>query len=301
MYDIIIIGGGPAGLGAAIYALRNGKRVLLIEKETIGGQIASSPRVENYPALSSLSGADLANRLFEQVLALGIEFELDEVVAIEKAESFKVKCKFNDYEAQAVIVATGAEHKKIGLEDEERWVGRGLSYCAVCDGPFYADQEVCLIGDANSALQSALLLANICKKVHLCLLFDRFFAEEVLVEKVLASSNITITKEILLNKLVGEEELEKAVFRNTKTSELVEFKVAAVFVCIGQVPVNEPFANLLTLNQDGYVVADESCLTEVAGLFVAGDCRNKKIRQLTTALADGTSAALAAVNYLNNL
>ena len=300
MYDIIIIGGGPAGMSAALYSLRNNKRVLIIEKESFGGQIATSPRVENYPTIKEISGMELAERMFDQIADLGVEFELDEVLEITKGKTFKVQTLYNEYEAKSVIIASGVKHRHIGIDREEELVGHGLSYCAVCDGPFYKDQEVVVIGDANTALQSVVLLSGFCKQIHLCLLFDKFFAEETLVNKVLSLPNVDVRKEIALQSFEGEKRLTGLVFKDKKTGEEVKYKCDGAFIFIGQVPDNKRFENVVDLDKQGYILADESCMTKTEGLFVAGDCRTKKIRQVTTANGDGSIAALNAVNYLNN-
>lgn len=300
MYDIIIIGGGPAGMIAALYSLRNNKRVLIIEKESFGGQIATSPRVENYPTIKEISGLELSDKMFEQIADLGVEFELDEVLEIHKDKTFKVKTIYNEYEAKSVIIANGVKHRHIGVDREEEFVGHGLSYCAVCDGPFFKDQEVCVIGDANTALQSVVLLSGFCKKIHLCLLFDRFFAEEALVTKVLSLDNVDVRKEIALETIKGESEVTGLIFKDKKTNEKVEYNCQGVFIFIGQVPDNKRFENVVDIDKQGYIIADENCLTKTEGLFVAGDCRTKKIRQVTTAGGDGATAALNAVNYINN-
>lgn len=300
MYDIIIIGGGPAGMIAALYSLRNNKRVLIIEKESFGGQIATSPRVENYPTIKEISGLELSDKMFEQIADLGVEFELDEVLEIHKDKTFKVKTVYHEYEAKSVIIANGVKHRHIGVDREEEFIGHGLSYCAVCDGPFFKDQEVCVIGDANTALQSVVLLSGFCKKIHLCLLFDRFFAEEALVTKVLSLDNVDVRKEIALESIKGESEVTGLIFKDKKTNEKVEYDCQGVFIFIGQVPDNKRFENVVDIDKQGYIIADENCLTKTEGLFVAGDCRTKKIRQVTTAGGDGATAALNAVNYINN-
>lgn len=285
---------------AALYSLRNNKRVLIIEKESFGGQIATSPRVENYPTIKEISGLELSDKMFEQIADLGVEFELDEVLEIHKDKTFKVKTIYNEYEAKSVIIANGVKHRHIGVDREEEFVGHGLSYCAVCDGPFFKDQEVCVIGDANTALQSVVLLSGFCKKIHLCLLFDRFFAEEALVTKVLSLDNVDVRKEIALETIKGESEVTGLIFKDKKTNEKVEYNCQGVFIFIGQVPDNKRFENVVDIDKQGYIIADENCLTKTEGLFVAGDCRTKKIRQVTTAGGDGATAALNAVNYINN-
>lgn len=301
MYDIIIIGGGMAGMTASLYALRNNKKVLLIEKETVGGQIATSPKVENYPTHKSISGSELSDQLFDQVLELGVDFELETVINIEKENNiFKVKTNYNDYEAKSVILATGVKHRKLGIANEEKYIGKGVYYCAICDGPFFKGQDVTLIGDANSAMQYALMLAGYCKTVNMFTLFDKFFGEKTLEDQVRNTPNIKITHNVKSVDLKGENGLESIIFER-KNGERFEHKTNAVFVAIGQIPDNKNFGNLVDLDHTGYIVANESCETKTAGLFVAGDCRTKDIRQVATAVGDGAICATKACKYLQSL
>lgn len=298
MVDIIVIGGGVAGMTSALYALRQNKSVTLIEKNGIGGQVAEAPKVENFPTIKSISGAELADRLFEQITLLGVNFEFGDVLSVEKnGEIFEVKTEFNVFEAKSVIIATGVEHRKLNLEGEEKLIGHGISYCALCDGAFYKGQDVVLVGDGNTALQYALLLAGYTKSVHIVTLFDRFFGDASLVEALKTKPNIKITHNAKLVKLVGENSLEGLVFED-KNKNQFEIKTNGLFVAIGQVPNNEKFANLADLNKDGYFVANADLSTKTPGLFVAGDCREKSVRQLTTAASDGAIATTSACNYL---
>lgn len=321
MYDIIIVGAGTAGMTAALYALRNNKTVLLVEGGNIGGQIANSPRVENFPTVRSISGAELADNLYEQVTALGAELELDRAVGVEKRAdgTFCVRCEYASFEGRSVIVASGVKHKKLNVPGEEELAGSGVSYCAVCDGPFYSGEEVAVVGDANTALQYAIMLSAYCRTVHVCTWMDRFFGDTALVDTLLSKPNVRWHRNLNLVALEGEGELAACSFVRTATTarapepqgdiatlNLVydekgsEFRlpVKACFVAIGQVPDNEAFRSLADLDEAGYIVAGEDCLTRTPGLFVAGDCRTKAVRQLTTAAADGAVAALAAVKYL---
>ena len=298
MVDIIVIGGGVAGMTSALYALRQNKSVTLIEKNGIGGQVAEAPKVENYPTIKSISGAELADRLFEQITLLGVNFEFGDVLSVEKnGEIFEVKTEFSVFEAKSVIIATGVEHRKLNLKGEEKLIGNGISYCALCDGAFYKGQDVVLVGDGNTALQYALLLAGYTKSVHIVTLFDRFFGDASLVEALKTKPNIRITHNAKLVKLVGENSLEGLVFED-KNKNQFEIKTNGLFVAIGQVPNNKKFANLADLNKDGYFVANADLSTKTPGLFVAGDCREKSVRQLTTAASDGAIAATSACNYL---
>lgn len=300
MIDIIIIGAGTAGLTAAVYARRSGKTVTVFESENIGGQIANSPRVENFPSIKSISGSEFANNLMEQAMDLGANIELEKVVSVNKNQHFTVVTEYSSYEAKAVIIATGVKHRHLGLPNEEELLGHGVSYCAVCDGPFFKGDEVALIGDANSALQYALLLANYCPKVYLCTLFDRFFGEDSLIKQVKSRSNIEIHHNLSLQKFLGVDELEGLVFENTVTKEKKTLDVKGVFIAIGQIPDNQSFKDLVELDQQGYIITNSNCETLVSGLFAAGDCRKKAIRQLTTAVSDGAIAAIQAVSYIDN-
>ena len=284
---------------AALYALRSGKSVLVLEKENFGGQIANSPRVENFPSIKEISGVDLSSNMFDQITSLGAEFELEDALEIKKVDDhFVVKTDYNEYLAKAVIIASGVHHRKIGVSGEDELVGRGVSYCAVCDGAFYKDQDVVLIGDANTALQYALLLSNYCKSVHICTLFDHFFGEDILVKRIYERNNIKVTHNLSLQKFNYTDNLESLEFMDTQTKEKVVVPCACCFIAIGQVPNNDRFANLVELDH-GYIVTDEACHTATDGIFAAGDCRSKKVRQLTTAVADGAIAAVEAVSYID--
>lgn len=301
MFDIIVIGGGVSGMTSALYALRNGKKVLLIEGESIGGQIAQSPRVENYPTHKEITGSKLSEELFDQITALGVEFEFDAIENIEKSGNvFIVKGEFGTYQSKSVIIANGVKHRKLRLPNEDQLIGHGVYYCAICDGPFYEGKEVTLIGDGNTALQYALLLSNICSKVNLVIMFDKFFGDENLVKAVESRKNIEITKNAKTIELIGETNLESIVFENLDKSTF-EIKGTPLFVAIGQVPDNKKFENLADLDQQGYFNSDETTCTRTPGLFVAGDTRKKLVRQVTTAIGDGAVAATQACNYLNTL
>lgn len=297
--DILIIGGGPAAMTAALYSLRAGRTVKLLEKENFGGQIADSPRVENFPSVKSISGLDFSNNLFEQITALGADFDLAEAQSIEKtATGFLVKSATDSYEAKSVILATGVKHRHLGIEGEEKYTGHGVSYCAVCDGPFYAGKDVVIIGDANTALQYAILLATQCPKVTLVTLFDKFFADDILVKGVQALPNVTILHNMNSLAFTGDgSSLSGVVFQNTLTKAKLTVPAAAAFVAIGQVPDNDRFANLVDLKK-GFIVTDDAMATKTEGLFACGDCRDKKVRQLTTACGDASIAALSASNYV---
>ena len=300
MLDLIIIGAGTAGMTSALYALRSGKRVLLLEKENVGGQIAYSPRVENFPSIKQISGSEFSNNLFEQVIDLGAEFELESVTKVTKEDNiFTVTTEYNEYKSKAVVIATGAKHRHINIEGEDQLSGNGVSYCAVCDGAFYKGEEVALIGDGNTALQYSILLSNYCKKVYVCTLFDKFFGDYSHVETLKKKDNVEIIHNISLKEFIGKEKLESLKFEHMLTKEPFILNVPAVFIAIGQVPDNKAFENLVDLDKDGYIIADENLETKTKGLFVAGDCRVKKIRQLTTAVSDGATTAVNAVSYID--
>ena len=301
MYDLVVVGGGVSGMTAALYALRNGKKVLLLEGEGIGGQIAQSPKVENFPTIKQISGSKLSDDLFEQITALGVEFEFDTVNNIEKEDNvFTIFGEYNNYESRSVIIANGVKHRKLNLPNEEQFIGKGVYYCAICDGPFYASKEVTLIGDGNTALQYALLLSDICSQVNLVIMFDRFFGDANLVKAVESRENIIITRNAKTIELKGEKELESIVFeKQDKTT--FEIKNTPLFVAIGQIPDNKKFENLADLDKFGYFDSDESTKTKTPGLYVAGDTRKKDVRQVSTAIGDGAVAATCACNYLNTL
>lgn len=297
MYDIIIIGAGPAGLTAAVYAKRAGKDVLVIEKGTFGGQITYSPRVENIPGFISLTGNEFAEKLVEQALNLGAEIECAEVLEIKNGEVKTVVTDSGNFEGKTVIIATGAKHRMLGVDGEEKFVGEGISFCAVCDGAFYEGKDVAVIGGGNSALQEAILLSETSKKVYLVQNLDFITGEKTLYDKILEKNNVEVILGATVDSFVGENTLEGIVI-NTKDGKK-NLDVDGVFVAIGLVPQNDAFANIIDLDERGYVASGEECTTNADGIFVAGDCRQKRIRQVATAASDGAVAALAACAYLD--
>ncbi|MBO5316340.1 MAG: FAD-dependent oxidoreductase [Clostridia bacterium] len=304
MYDIIVVGAGPAGLTAALYARRAEKSVLVIEKDTFGGQITHSPRVENYPGFIAMSGNEFADKLIEQVMAQGAEIELDKVTGISgEAGNYTVHCEGKDYEAKAVIIAAGSHHRKLGLPRENDFVGEGISYCAVCDGAFYKGKIVAVIGGGNSALQDAVLLSESCEFVYVVQNLDFLTGESSLAKILESRDNVGIVYSSVVKEIVADDKFSGIVIENTKTGIKTTLDCDGMFVAIGQVPENEPFKDVLSLNDYGYIVAGENCLPEgaSAGIFVAGDCRTKAIRQVTTATADGAVAALAACRFIDSL
>lgn len=303
MHDIIVIGGGAAGMTAALYALRNGKKVLVLESESLGGQIATSPRLENYPSIKAISGEQFADNLFEQIISMGADFEIEKAVKIVKREDniFVVDTEYNSYESKSVIIAAGVKHKHLRTKSgRDDLVGKGVYYCAICDGAFYKDREVAVIGDANTALQYSLLLSSYCKKVYIYTLFDRFFGDKTLIKALGTKSNIEWRPETSVIDFIGDDVLTAIEYKN-KNGEILRHEIPAVFVAIGQVPDNKAFAELVDIDKDGYIISDESCKTKTEGLFVAGDCRTKAVRQVVTAVADGGVAATNACLYLESL
>jgi thioredoxin reductase (NADPH) len=301
MYDIIIIGGGPAGLTAAIYALRANKSVLVLEKGSFGGQITYSPKVENIPGFISVTGNEFAEKLVEQALELGAEIEPTEVFSIKDGELKTVVTEDGDFEAKAVIIATGAKHRLLGIENEENLIGNGISFCAVCDGAFYKDEEVAVIGGGNSALQEAILLSDVASKVYVVQNLDYLTGEKKLADQLYAKDNVEIITGSVVKAVNGEDELESIVITKTADNQDREIAVKGMFVAIGLIPQNAQFLNVIDLDNYGYADSDESCTTASKGIFVAGDCRKKRIRQVATACADGAVAALAACDYIDSM
>ncbi len=300
MVDIIIIGGGPAGLTAAVYARRAGKSVLVIEKATFGGQITYSPKVENIPGFVSLSGNEFAERLVEQALEQGTEVEAAEVTSVRDNGATKtVVTDGGEFEAKAVIIATGARHRLLGLEGEESLIGEGISFCAVCDGAFYEGKTVGVVGGGNSALQEALLLSELAEKVYVVQNLDDLTGEMPLREQLYAKNNVEIMLGTVVKALHGEDELCGITVRRVSDGTEDTIALDGLFVAIGLVPQNEPFEGLVALDERGYVCAGEDCTTSARGIFTAGDCRQKRIRQVATAAADGAVAALAACDYID--
>ena len=299
MYDIIIIGGGPAGLTAATYARRAGKSVLVIEKNAFGGQITWSPKVENFPGFVSVSGVELGDKLLEQAMEQGAEVELEEVEALTVNGGVKrVRCVSGaEFEARAVIIATGARPRMLGLPREQELIGNGVCFCAVCDGAFYKGQDVAVNGGGNSALQDALLLSETCRKVYLIHRRDSFRGEAKLVDALKAKDNVEFILGARITELVGEDEL--CGLKLDCNGETRNIDVTGLFVAIGHAPDNGKFSDLIALTEAGYADSNEDCLTVTPGVFTAGDCRRKSVHQLTTAVADGSVAALAACAYLD--
>lgn len=300
MYDIIIIGGGPAGLTAALYACRANKKTLVIEKETFGGQITFSPKVENIPGFISLTGNEFAEKLVEQVLGQGADVESCEVLEIKDGEIKTVVTDDGEFEGKAVIIATGAKHRMLGVEGEEKYVGEGISFCAVCDGAFYKDKTVAVVGGGNSALQEAILLSDLAKKVYVVQNLNFLTGEKKLADQLYKLENVEVITGVTVESFLGDSELEGIVIKNS-AGESRKLSIDGLFIAIGLIPQNDAFKNVVELDDRGYAVIDETCESATKGIFVAGDCRTKKIRQVTTAAADGAIAALAACDYIDSL
>ena len=300
MYDILIVGGGPAGLTAAIYAARAGKRTAILEKEAFGGQIASAPLVENYPGILSISGAELARQMTEQARVFGAEIVYTEAAGLEKTSAgFRVSCTDGVREAKTVILATGAAHRQLGLPGETTLTGCGISYCAVCDGAFYEGADVAVVGGGDTALQDALFLANTCRSVTLIHRRDTFRASAQLVRRAQAQENIRILRGCTVQRLLlSDDSLQGAELLNGKTGETERIYVEGLFVAVGQTPQSAPFEDAVA-TENGYYLAGEDTNTSRPGVFAAGDGRKKQVRQLTTAVSDGAVAALAACRWLD--
>ena len=300
MYDIVIIGAGPAGLTAAIYALREEKKVVILEKETIGGKITSSSKIENYPGFKSISGMDFANNLYEQVINLGGEINIEEVLSIENGKVKKVITDENTYETKSIIIASGSKYKTLNLDKEEELIGNGISFCTVCDGSFYKNKDVCVVGGANSALNSVLYLSKLCNKVYLVVRGPKLKGDKKVIDNVLSLSNVEVLYNTTVNKyILDNDELVGVEVKSNECEKRLD--VEGVFLAIGQSPEIDYLNDLIKVDENNYVLASEDCITNIDGIFVAGDVRKKKVRQLTTAVSDGTNAAINAINYLKEV
>lgn len=298
-YDIVIVGAGTAGLSAAIYAVRAGKSVIVLEATTHGGQIVNTPEVENYPGIQKISGFEFANNLYKQAKSLGAEVIYEKVIGIEvNGEEKIVHTTKEDYQAKAVILATGAKNRPLGLEHEKEWIGAGISYCAICDGMFYRGKDVAVAGGGNTALENAIFLTNYCRKVYLIHRRDAFRGEEKLLQTLKEKPNVEFVLNANITRLIGEDGVDGVEVEDKNTHEKRVIDVMGLFVAIGQMPENSEFINVVDLDKGGYIEAKEDCKTKTKGIFTAGDCRTKKVRQLATAASDGAIAALAACEYI---
>ena len=296
-YDIIIVGAGIAGLTAAIYAKRAGKSVLILESHSYGGQIVTTPKIENYPATLGISGFDFANKIYEQAMTFGAEIKYEKVINIVNSKLKKVTTEQNTYQGKTVILATGSKNRLLGLPNEQNFIGKGVSYCASCDGAFYRNQTVAVVGGGNTALQDTLDLADLAQKVYLIHRHALPTGEAVLLERIKQKKNVVIVPHAQITALCGEQKLSAIQVEQKQTTK--QIVVDGLFVAIGRVPENINFASVVQLDQYGYIVAGEDCVTSTPGIFAAGDCRTKDIRQLVTAAGDGAVAANHAVQYLN--
>lgn len=299
MYDIVIIGAGTAGLSAAIYGVRSGKKVLVLEGTMYGGQIVNTPEIENYPGIKNVSGFEFATNLYEQATELGTEITMDKVVEISQLEDgYLVECECDSYKGKTVILATGSKNRKLGLDKEEEFLGKGVSYCATCDGMFFKDKVVAVAGGGNTALEDAGYLSSYCKKIYIIHRRDEFRGEEKLIEQLREKSNVEFVLNTIITGIQGTDKLETIDIETKKNGIKLNVAVDGLFVAVGREPANHSFATLVDLDEFGYIVAGEDCKTKSEGVFAAGDCRTKKVRQLTTAASDGAVSALAACELL---
>ncbi len=302
MKNIIIIGAGPAGMTAAVYAADSGLNVRLIEKGMYGGQMTTTARIENYPGFPEIAGWELSQRMFDCVTKSGVTLTTDEVISISRLDSlFKVICRINTYEADAVIIANGVKRRKLDVPGEKEFSGRGVSYCAVCDGNFFKGKDVAVVGGGNSALEDAAYLCGVCRRVYLIHRRDEFRADEKYVRALDSFNNLERVTSHVPVRITGEDVLSGIEVKSTKTGEAHTIPVSGVFVATGLISDNDAYSEFVELSDDGYIESGEDCLTSTPGIFAAGDTRNKKLRQIVTACADGASAAKKALEYLNGV
>ena len=293
--DIIIIGAGTAGLTAAIYARRSGQSVIIFERQSYGGQIINTPDIENYPGISHISGFEFATNLYEQAMSFNCDFRFEEVEEIIDEETHKlVKTNYGVYQCKSVIIATGAKNRPLGLENETKLIGKGISYCATCDGMFYKNKIVCVNGGGNTAIEDATFLSKYCKLVYLVHRRDQFRADSKDVDELKKKDNVKFIYNSVIDEINGDEFLNSITIKNVITNETSKLDIQGLFIAIGQMPDNSKFTNVVDLDEKGYIIASENCKTKTKGIYAAGDCRTKDIRQLTTAASDGAIAALAA-------
>lgn len=299
MYDIIIVGAGPAGLTAAIYAGRANKKVLVLEALTYGGQIINTNVIDNYPVNPGISGVEFATKIYEQAKALGAEIKFEKVVDIKDGNPKEVVTNKETYQTKTIILATGSDSRKLKLENEDKLLGRGISYCATCDGAFYKNKDVAVVGGGITALKDALYLSDITNKVYLIHRRGTFKTEEDVVDKVKEKDNIEIIYNSNVTKLIADDTLKEIEVTDNEKN-VTNIKVDALFIAVGRIPENQNFAKLINLDSNGYIISDEKCHTNIEGIFVAGDNRVKGLRQLVTATSDGAIAATEAIRYINN-
>ena len=299
MYDIGIIGGGTAGMTAAIYGQRAGKKTIIFEGGVFGGQITSSPNVENYPGIASVSGSEFSMNLLDQAVKLGAETAMEQVTGIRDEDGGKIiETSGKEYQCRSVILATGVTHRHLGVPNEERLTGAGVSYCATCDGMFFRGKDVAVVGGGSTALQDAEFLSNYCNKVYLIHRRDEFRGEDSIVKRLEGKENVEFILSATVKEIIGDQAVERLIVNSKKIGKEFKLDVSGVFIAVGQVPKNEIFADVVKLDADGFILAAEDCITSHQGIFAAGDCRTKEVRQLTTAAADGAVAALAACKFI---
>lgn len=294
MYDVIIVGGGPAGITAGIYCQRANLKTIIFEKDAIGGQIASSPLVENFPGCKSISGAQLATNFYEQAEELGVQIEIEEVLEIIPGKINIVRTDFGEYESKVVILATGSKYRLLGLPNEEKYIGKGIAFCTSCDGAFFKGKDIAVIGGGNTAVTNAIYMANLCKKVYLIDISDSLICEKTLEEKLRKLDNVEILQKVGVKELIGDNELSQIKLTDDRV-----LNIDGMFISIGMVAQTDVAKDIVKLNKQNYFDSSD-CLTDKPNIFVAGDCRSKNIRQLTTAVADGTTAAINAIKYIEN-
>lgn len=302
MHDIVVIGGGPAGLTAAIYARRAARTVLVLEAKACGGQILNTPDIENYPVEAHVSGFDFGARVEAQARGLGAEIAFEKAIGLRRdGDAWVVSTTKGEHRAAAVVLATGSENRKLGLPDEDRLVGRGVSYCATCDGNFYRNKVVAVVGGGNTALEDALYLADLAEKVYLIHRRDGFRGEETSVARLKARENVEFVLNATVTRLVAEKRLQAVEVTDVRDGSVRTIELKGLFVAVGRIPENQNFASVVALDPSGYAIAGEDCRTAAPGVFVAGDNRTKSLRQLVTAVADGAVAATEAVKFVNDL
>ena len=299
MYDIVIIGAGPAGLTAAIYGTRANKKVLVLESNVVGGQIVNTMDIENYPSTPHVTGYDFANNLYKQATDLGAEVKIEKVTSIENGDVKKVITSSNTYETKSIIIATGLENRSLNVPNEQELLGKGISICAVCDGGFFRGKDVAVVGGGNTALEDTLYLSNIVNKVYLIHRRNEFRGDAVTVDLIKSKPNVELVLDSTISSINGENSLENIEVMN-KNGDVKTLNISGLFIAVGKTPNTDFLNNLITIDGQGFIVSDESCKTNIEGIFVAGDIRNKKVRQLVTATSDGAVAASEAINYLEN-
>lgn len=302
MKDVIIIGGGPAGFSAAIYAVRAGLNVQILEKAMWGGQAVNTPEIENYPGIIKVSGAEFSMQLHNQASTLGVEVDNLEVTKVElEGPVKKIYAGEEVLTAKSVIIANGVSRRTLGCNGEKEYEGRGVSYCATCDGAFFRGKDVALVGGGNTAIEDALFLSNLCRNVYIIHRRESFRADKVAVEELSKRENVEFLLNSVVEEICGDELVKKVSVFNGKEQEKRNLDVQGIFIAIGYKPDNRIFEKQLEVDKDGYFIADENCHTRIPGVYVAGDCRSKRLRQIITAAADGAVAGFEAANYCNTM